>query len=261
MKKGISYYFGYDVEPEERVKLIKQYGFDTVIANADKKFDYQNGKFKKQIKLFKKYGLELSSLHMSYNTKDLHYFWEDGKMGDKLTKKLIKDVKLAHKYGFSCVVVHLFGTYSQIGEQRLRKVLKVCEKLNVPLAIENIDCLPVFLETFKHISHPYLKFCYDSGHNNVFNKDYDYLDNFGDKLVALHLHDNNGLSDQHTLEKYGNIDWEKIAYQLADKNIVLDYEMIMVYRENESAIQCLKETKEMADRLEMLIEKAKLERK
>ena len=79
--------------------------------------------------------------------------------------------------------------------------------------------------------------------------------------MALHLHDNNGLSDQHTLEKYGNIDWEKIAYQLADKTIVLDYEMIMVYRENESAIQCLKETKEMADRLEMLIEKAKLERK
>ena len=89
-EKGISYYFEYDVEPEERVKLIKQYGFDTVIANADKKFDYQNGKFKKQIKLFKKYGLELSSLHMSYNTEDLHYFWEDGKMGDKLTKKLKK---------------------------------------------------------------------------------------------------------------------------------------------------------------------------
>lgn len=35
MKKSISYYFGYDIEPEERVKLIKQYGFDTVIANAD----------------------------------------------------------------------------------------------------------------------------------------------------------------------------------------------------------------------------------
>lgn len=259
MKKGISFYFGYNIEPEERAKLIKKYGFDTVIIHADKKYNKQNGTIKKQIKIFKKYGLEVSTLHMSYNNEELHYFWEVGKMGNKLTKNLIRDVKLAHKYGISCVVVHLFGTYSQIGEQRIRKVLNVCEKLNVPLAIENIDCQSVFLETFKHISHPYLKFCYDSGHNNAFDKDYDYLDNFGDKLIALHLHDNNGQDDQHTLEKYGNIDWEKIAKKIADKNLVLDYEIVMAYRENETAEQCLKETKEMADRLEKLIEKARLE--
>ena len=119
MKKGISFFFGYDTEPEQRAKMIKDYGFDTVIANADKRLDKQNGTFKQQIKLFKKYGLELSSLHMSYRAEDLPNFWREGKAGDILTKNLIRDVKLAHKYGFTCVVVHLYGTYSPIGEQRL----------------------------------------------------------------------------------------------------------------------------------------------
>lgn len=257
MKKGISYYFGYDIEPEQRVKMIKDYGFDTVIANADKRLDKQNGTFKQQIKLFKKYGLELSSLHMTYRTEDLPDFWREGKAGDILTKNLIRDVKLAHKYGFTCVVVHLYGTYSPIGEQRLLKVLKVCEKLNVPLAIENIDCQPLFIEVFDRIKSPYLKFCYDSGHNHAFDKDFDYLGKYGDKLITLHLHDNNGGSDQHTLKRYGNIDWREIAKGLKNKDIILDYEMLMVYKGDVTCEECLKETKEMADELEQLINEEK----
>ena len=57
MYKGISFFFGYAIAPEERAKMIKEAGFTHVIANADKKWNFQNGPFKKQIKLFKKYNL------------------------------------------------------------------------------------------------------------------------------------------------------------------------------------------------------------
>lgn len=256
MNKGISFYFGFNVKPELRAKKIKEAGFDSIITSADKRFNKQNGKISKQVKLFKKYNLKLSSLHMTYNNDELPYFWEEGKEGEKLKKNLIKDVKIAKKYGFSCVVVHLFGKYSNVGEKRLKEVLKVCEKTEIPLAIENIDCQNVFLETFKNISSPYLKFCYDSGHNNIFDKDFDYLNQFEDKLIALHLHDNDGESDLHTVSKIsGTIDWDRVAQGLAGhSNISLDYELLNKKGNDLTAEQYLNEAYKQACDLEKRIE-------
>lgn len=228
MDKGISFFFGFNTKPELRAQQIKNAGFNCIITNADKKFNKQNGNIKKQIRLFKKHNLKLSSLHMAYNTSDLYYFWEEGKQGEKLKRNLIKDVKIAKKYGFTCVVVHLFGKYSAIGKQRLDEVLKVCEKLCVPLAIENINCKELFLNVFENINSPWLKFCYDSGHNNIFDKNFNYLEKFGNKLIALHLHDNNGKTDQHTISKISSsINWDNIAQNLAHtENLSLDYELL-----------------------------------
>ena len=54
MNKGISFYFGYQIECKKRAKMIKDAGFDCVITSADKSFNKQNGSIKKQIKVFKK---------------------------------------------------------------------------------------------------------------------------------------------------------------------------------------------------------------
>lgn len=256
MDKGISLYFGYEIPVEERIKMIKNVGFTHIITNADSKFNKQNGKISKQIKLIKKYGLKLSSLHMRYDQNNLFSFWKEGRQGEKSTKNLIKDVKIAKKYGFKCVVVHLKGEkYNKLGEKRLKKVLKVCEKKNIFLAIENIDCPEMFFNVFKHIKHDFLKFCYDSGHNNVFDKNYDYLTNFSDKLVALHLHDNDGTTDAHTLNKYGNIDWKEIGKKLKNHSeICLDYEVLLRNKyKNLTAEKCLQLIKKQADELEKYI--------
>lgn len=259
MDKGISFYFGFQMDAELRAKKIKEAGFDCVITSADKKFDKQNGSISKQVKLFRKYGLKLSSLHMAYNSEDLHYFWEDCKQGEKLKKNLIKDVKIAKKYGFTCVVVHLYGEYSAVGERRLKDVLKVCEKLNVPLAIENINCQKVFLDTFENIDSSFLKFCYDSGHNNIFDKDFDYLNKFGDKLITLHLHDDDGKTDQHTISKISaSIDWNEIAQGLSGKeNLSLDYELLNRKENNLTAEQYLEEAYKQACDLEKRIKSCK----
>ena len=89
-KKGICAFWGYYLRIGEAEKLIKENGFDCVITNADKKFDYQNGTIAHQMKLFKKYGLEVSSLHMAYHGKDLRQFWKDTPQGDELERNLIR---------------------------------------------------------------------------------------------------------------------------------------------------------------------------
>ena len=127
MKKGISLFFGFEIPLKKRVKMIKDAGFDCIMTNADPKFNWQNGNIRQQMKYFKKYGIEVSSLNMIYNSQKLPAFWQEGKLGDKLEKRLIKDVKIAKKYGFKCVVVHCRGEYSKIGEKRFSRVLKVCK--------------------------------------------------------------------------------------------------------------------------------------
>ena len=243
MDKGISFYFGWDINPNERAKMIKETGFTSVITCADKNLNAQNGKISSQVKLFKKYGLKLSSLHFSYKTEDLHNFWLKGKFGEKLKKSLIKDIKIAKKYGFSCVVVHLVGEYSSVGERRLREGLKVCDKTGIPIAIENVLNQKLFVDTFNNINHDKLKFCYDVGHNNAFDKEFDYLSKYGNKLVALHLHDNDGIKDLHTISKYkATVNWNEVALKLANcPEVLLDYELLNKLELNTTAEEFLKD--------------------
>ena len=145
------------------------------------------------------------------------------------------------------------GKYSKTGEKRLFRILKLCEEVNVYLAIENIDYQQPFEDIFKNITHPYLKFCYDSGHNNCFYPEIDYLEEYGDKLVCLHLHDNNGKSDQHTLNKFGTINWDNLAKKLSKLNLTdvsLDYELLLYSNDNVTLDECLKETFKQAKELE-----------
>ena len=261
MRKGISFYYGFKNDPELRAKKIKEAGFDCVITNADKRFNKQNGSIAKQMKLFKKYGLGVSSLHMTYTASELPYFWQGGRLGEKLKKSLIRDVKIAHKYGFSCVVVHTAGEYSKIGEKRFLDVLKVCEKVKVPLALENLDSnRDLLVEIFKNIKSDYLKFCYDCGHNNVFDKKVDYLKVYSGKVVALHLHDNDGKKDLHTISKVvSTVDWDKIADRLKDhKELSLDLELLNRKENSFTADEYLQEAyKQVCDLEKKILEPKK----
>lgn len=258
MDKGISFYFGYNIPPEERIKMIKDAGFNCVMTSCDKKYNFENGALRSQIKLFNKYAIKLTSLHLSYNTLNLHYFWEVGSRGERIAKKTIREIKLAHKYNIKNVVIHFAGMYSSIGERRLYRILNFCDKLDVNLAVENINYPHLFADIFDNIHHEKLKFCYDSGHNNVFDKSTDYLLKYGDKLVALHLHDNNGREDEHTITQLsGTLDWGKIASRLSELNdISLDYETInrvMKHKDIPAKI-FLKYVKKHADELENKIQ-------
>ena len=272
MKKGISFYYGFDSKAKIRTEKIAKAGFDCVITCFDKRFDDENGKAKQQVRQMKKNKLLPSSLHMAYKEDELIYFWKDCKIGDNQEKSLIRDVKLAKKYGFSCVVVHLIGEPNEIGYDRLRRILKVCEKTKIPLAIENINDQNCFLKTFDNVKSEYMLFCYDAGHNHLFDPDFDYLTEFKDKLICLHLHSNYGdkITDQqmielndfhkqkdlHTLNKYGDIDWKEIAKKLAKipREINLDYEIFMIANKNETEEVVLEEVYKQACELEEMIQ-------
>lgn len=63
----------------------------------------------------------------------------------------------------------------------------------------------------------------------------------------------------HTLNKYGNIDWDIIAEKLSkiNPNINLDYEVMMCYRKKETSTEVLKSVYIQACELEQKIKKCK----
>ena len=75
---------------------------------------------------------------------------------------------------------------------------------------------------FKKIKSPNLMFCYDVGHHHIYNKQLGLLKKFGNRLVALHLHDNHMdwhkyydyTRDLHMIPFDGKIDFEKVCAKL-----------------------------------------------
>ena len=51
-------------------------------------------------------------------------------------------------------------------------------------------------------------FCFDTGHAHACRMDIkEALITLGERVEALHIHDNNGISDQHYAPYMGSIDW------------------------------------------------------
>ena len=59
--------------------------------------------------------------------------------------------------------------------------------------------------------------CLDTGHANLLRHDLKIMINtYGKRIRCLHIHDNNGSSDQHRAPLTGTIDWNRFCQALAD---------------------------------------------
>jgi len=106
----------------------------------------------------------------------------------------------------------------------LRELIPDCEAHGVIVCLENMPMTAHRISPMKNIAEavakidsPYIGICLDTGHSNVFS------DNLGEVvhiaapwLKVLHVHDNNGHSDQHLLPWLGTADWDAFARALAE---------------------------------------------
>jgi sugar phosphate isomerase/epimerase len=98
--------------------------------------------------------------------------------------------------------------------ERLKNIIEKAEHFNINIAVENMSRHEYLEIIFSNIESKRLGFCYDSGHHILFNPNIDFLSLYGDKLMALHLHDNDGIDDWHALPFSGKINWKDIVFKL-----------------------------------------------
>ena len=55
-----------------------------------------------------------------------------------------------------------------------------------------------------------LGICFDIGHANTMGQIDDMVETFGDRIVNVHIHDNNGQRDEHLTIGDGAIDFDRV---------------------------------------------------
>jgi sugar phosphate isomerase/epimerase len=117
----------------------------------------------------------------------------------------------------------------------LDELFPYCEKYNCPIAVENhaSDTFEAITRLMKKYDTKWLGITYDSGHGNIREgRGLELLEPVKDRLMALHLNDNDHSGDLHQPAFYGNVDWQKVA-ELLDasgyQREMLSFELSMRY--------------------------------
>ncbi|MBE9547499.1 MAG: sugar phosphate isomerase/epimerase [Proteobacteria bacterium] len=126
--------------------------------------------------------------------------------------------------------------------------LPLAEEMNTIITLENVyennpHYLTVLLDSFKS---PYIRFCFDTGHFNVFSEAglKEWMDGLGPYLTQLHLHDNNGFADDHLPAGDGNFPFDEL-FKILDEQCI-DPTITIEPHTEENLWRSLKNIKEMA---------------
>ena len=159
-------------------------------------------------------GVKLLDLHASHGNEKS---WVSEKEYERLSGvELVKNrIDMTATLGGDVIILH---HTSVPGPPPLKKSLDELEdfarKHSVRIALENgsFDSIEWALE---HYDADYVGVCYDCGHGNMVDDGLDRLDKIKDRLISVHLHDNDGVSDQHQPPFMGTVDWPRLAQIIA----------------------------------------------
>lgn len=214
MKKNICLDFGGDFQLESRLSKIKARGFDGIFLLYD-----EYAKLETIVKSSRKLNLDVETIHLPF--KGCNNLWLDNTRGDDYKNTMIDGIISASKLQIPTVIMHLIGGLNrprpnEIGLQRIKEILQVCEAYKVNLALENVREIAHNDYIFDHLQSPYLKMCFDFGHVNCFTKNtYEFtFSKYQDYIICCHIHDNDGEYDYHKLPFRGNVDFKYLANEL-----------------------------------------------
>ena len=213
--------------PEPYLRRIASGGFSHVHWchqwNTD--FLYNDAEIDQIGEWMNEYGLALTDLHGSSGVEKS---W-----GSRLEYERIAGVDLVAnrllmtaRLGSDTCIMHLPSELSDAASddadwkrfyRTLDELDPVAVRHGVRIAIENGD-FDLIERVLDRYDPAYLGLCYDSGHGNLIPDGLGRLELIKDRLISVHLHDNDGESDQHKSLFSGSIDWSRLAGTIASSS-------------------------------------------
>ena len=171
------------------------------------------------------YGLILNDLHA---TEGNEKFWlANEEYARRSGVALVQNrIEMTAVLGGDAIVLHLPAEpndetnaqyWAQL-HQSLDELLPYVQKSGVRIALENnlrLSNYAPLKKVLAQYSPNEIGVCYDSGHGNIMGDGLDFLDSVKERLIVLHLNDNDGASDQHNLLFSATVDWERTASIIA----------------------------------------------
>jgi sugar phosphate isomerase/epimerase len=223
-KIGIFHWFGYILPFEERIKLIKQAGYDYVMLWwEDESYPYTINRMKFN-EVLKSYDLKLDNVHLPFD--NINNLWSEESYNRNneiyVLKKWLNECK---KSGVDTVVMHTTQGNNNnfnynLGYESFKSLINEAENIDIKIALENTQMFEYTDFILKEISSSNVGFCYDSSHDFVNGGSCgEILQKWKEKLIAVHLSDNDGLCDRHWIPGKGHVDWKKIINMIKQTNI------------------------------------------
>lgn len=214
MELGIGIFGGTNIK--DQVKYFKKFGILRTFIGSE------NADFEMAMQLFKENGIICEALHAPFDK--INDMWNgDEVAARKMINRLKDSVDKCEKHCIPVSVVHLSSgrpmpEINERGVSRFEEVFDYAHKKGVILALENQrykENIVFFMKKYKTLG-----FCWDNGHEYGFSKGIRFMELFGDRLCALHIHDNRcGTdTDDHLLPFDGNIDFEEVAKAIAQSD-------------------------------------------
>lgn len=147
-----------------------------------------------------------------------------------------RSLEVCREFGIPQVVVHAAYTSSPVCKESwyelntrfYRELLPTAEETGVTMLTENTTHanLPEgkfylytgadMVEYIEHVGHPLLEAVWDTGHGTTEGSQYDNIVALGKHLKGLHVHDNNGKADEHTMPYTGVLNLDQVMNGLLD---------------------------------------------
>lgn len=180
-------------------------------------------------------GIEISQIHGPWRYPPKDYTEED--RAERL-ERMKRSIRMCAHMGCKRWVVHPIMPYGiddvgtgneektwEINKIFMSELLKTAKEEGVIICFENMPFLKLSLSSPKAIvkfvremDDDNFRICLDTGHANIFPeiKIGDVVRLMGDKLEALHIHDNDEKDDRHWIPGMGTLDWEDFGKALKE---------------------------------------------
>lgn len=229
-----------DVPVVEQIALAKNAGFNAVAVDKEKQSD--DTLTRQVFEKARESGMKFEYIHAPFYGMDDIWHDENGDLAEIMLKDLYATIDDCNTFGVEYAVLHaIIGmdncTPTELGLERLDKVIDYAVNKNVKLAFENTEgemYLEAILNRYKDVQS--VGFCFDSGHELCYNYGNDILSKYGERLFVTHLNDNKGMTgdeltfydDSHLLPFDGVADWDGIAQRMKNcgYNGTLSFEVI-----------------------------------
>ncbi|MBV1758256.1 MAG: sugar phosphate isomerase/epimerase [Dethiosulfatibacter sp.] len=228
---GIYSWFGAEMHMSERLKLIKDAGFDSTMLWWGDQVAFWDFDKVDLINEVNRFGLTIENIHLPYY--EIHHLWDNTLKTIDVIKAIKEGIDDCYRFGIEGIVIHiendlLINYNKNIGLENLRRLVHEAEKKDVLIAIENTKNNQIVDYVFEELKNNHLKFCYDSSHDWL--KDgskSEMILKYADRLQYLHLSDNDLEFDRHWIPGEGLIQWGKVVenLKLAKYNGTISFEV------------------------------------
>ena len=237
-KLGFSLQDSYALPMPQVFDLLADTGFCAVSPGWQR-----DGNLDEIVRLAKLRNLSVQTLHGPL--RGMPTMWgQDPEIARPLLQDLMQSATDCAKFEIPILVVHPWNgvNYTFCKEDlcfdHFDTLVTHAENLGICIAFENLEG-PEFLSELmnRYTGSRIVGFCWDSGHEQCFAPDWDFLSLYGDNLIMTHLNDNLGITDPtgklhgtddlHLLPGHGKISWENAISRLktAKKQEILNFEL------------------------------------